>query len=154
MESVIKTSGWKSIPLGPWDRFRRELDGSRKVIVARGMYDGWTWDLWSPGDEPACLAMPMGEFETADEAKADADRVAAEVAATTDDDLARKLAVDAFAAPLTLKVVSVTGDDWQCVMCRRVLTEETAAEETAGAAWRWCPSCATRNPGSTLVTAD
>jgi hypothetical protein len=42
--------GWRAIPLGPWERYRRDLDDGRRVIVARGTYGGWVWDLWGTLD--------------------------------------------------------------------------------------------------------
>src|SRR4051812_26407375 len=55
MSTETLAPGWRAIPLGPWERYRRDLDGDRRVIVARGTYGGWVWDLWGTLEAPVCL---------------------------------------------------------------------------------------------------
>ena len=83
------------MPLGPWERYRRDLDDGRRVIVARGLHGNWVWDLWGRLEGPACL--DLGEAASAREAMDDADRAAAGYAALTDDEMIARNGIDAFA---------------------------------------------------------
>jgi hypothetical protein len=148
MSAETLASGWQAVPLGPWERYRRDLDSSRRVIVARGTRGGWVWDLWGARDTPACL--DLGEATTARGAMDDADRAVAEYAALTDDELIARNGIDAFAGVVTLKVVNVEHGNL-CVMCRNEIAPGPAAEETGEDAWLWCGSCACRNPGSLMA---
>jgi hypothetical protein len=148
MDTETLAVGWRAIPLGPWERYRHDLDGGRRVIVARGPCGGWAWDLWGRLEVPACL--DLGEAATAREAMDGADRAAAECAALTDDEVIARNGIDAFAGVVLLKVVNV-GAGKQCVMCRNEITAGMAAEEASADAWLWCGSCACRNPGSLIA---
>ena len=142
--------GWQATPLGPWERYRRDLDGGRRVIVTRGLYGDWVWEAWSMLDLPVCL--DLGESESADRAMADADRAAAGYTALTDEELITRNGLDStYSGLATLNVVTV-GEGKRCVMCRNDIAPGLAAQETSENGWLWCPSCACRNPGS--VTAD
>lgn len=149
MKTTARASGWTSIPLGSWERYRHDLDGGRYLIVAQGLDGDWTWDMWSPDSD--CLAMSLGSFTTAEEAKDDADRAAAGSASTTDEQMIKTNAIDAFAGPVTLQLVVIRDEDKRCVMCQNEITPGVAAEEIGEAPWLWCGSCASRNPGSVLV---
>lgn len=140
--------GWRAMPFGPWERYRRDLDDSRRLIVARGSCGDWVWDLWGTLEVPACL--DLGEATTAREAMDGADRAAAEHAALSDGELIARNGIDAFAGVVTLKVVNV-GQGKLCVMCRNQIAPGPAAEETGGDPWFWCGSCACRNPGSLMA---
>jgi hypothetical protein len=140
--------GWQAIPLGPWERYRRDHHDDRRVIVARGTYGGWVWDLWGALEAPACL--DLGDAATAGEAMDDADRAAAEYAAATDEELIARNGIDAFAGVVTLKIAN-SGPDKRCVMCRNEIAPGPAAEETGEERWLWCGSCACRNPGSLMA---
>jgi hypothetical protein len=141
--------GWRAIPLGPWKRYRRDLDGGRRVIVARGLYGDWVWEAWSMLDLPVCL--DLGESATAEKAMADADRATAGYAALTDEELIARNGLDStYAELVTLKVVTV-GEGKHCVMCRNDIAPGLAAEETSEDGWLWCASCACRNPGSVMA---
>lgn len=140
--------GWRAIPLGPWERYRRDLDDGRRVIVARGTYGGWVWDLWGTLEAPVCL--DLGDAATAGEAMDDADRAVAEYATVTDVELIARNGIDAFAGVVTLRVVNV-GEGKQCVMCRNEISHGPAGEETGEEKWLWCGSCACRNPGSLMA---
>lgn len=148
MSAETLAPGWRAASLGPWERYRRDLDGGRYVIVTRGTCDGWVWDLWGTLETPTCL--DLGEATTARGAMDDADRAATECAALTDGELIARNGVDAFAGVVTLKVVSV-GQGNRCVMCRNEIASGPAAEETGEVAWLWCASCACRNPGSLMA---
>jgi hypothetical protein len=148
MSTETLAPGWRAIPLGPWERYRRDLDGGRRVIVARGTYGGWVWDLWGTLEAPACL--DLGDAATAREAMDDADRAVAEYATLTDDELIARNAISAFAGVVTLKVVNVE-QGTRCVLCRNEIAPGPAAEETGEERWLWCGSCACRNPGSLMV---
>jgi hypothetical protein len=125
MSTETLAPGWRAIPLGPWERYRRDLDGGRRVIVARSTYGGWVWDLWGTLEAPACL--DLGDAATAREAMDHADR-----------------------AVVTLKIVTI-GQGNRCVMCRNEIDPGPAAEETSEDRWLWCGSCACRNPGSLMA---
>jgi hypothetical protein len=148
MDMETLAPGWRAIPLGSWERYRRDLDGGRRVIVARGTYGGWVWDLWGTLEVPACL--DLGDAATAREAMDDADRAVAEYATVTDDELIARNGISAFAGVVTLKVVNVEQGK-RCVMCRNEITPGPAAEETGEEKWLWCGSCACRNPGSLVA---
>src|SRR5271163_2545299 len=116
MSTETLAPGWRAIPLGPCERYRRDLDGGRRVIVARGLYGDWVWELWSMHDLPVCL--DLGESATAEKAMADADRATAGHAALTDEELIARNGLDSTCTELvTLKVVTV-GEGRHCVMCR------------------------------------
>jgi hypothetical protein len=140
---------WRATPLDSWERYRRDWDGDRRVIVARGTYGGWVWDLWGTLEAPACP--DLGDAATASQAMDDADRAVAEYATLTDYELIARNGIDAFAGVVTLKVVNV-GQGTRCVMCRNEIDPSPAAEETGEERWLWCGSCACRNPGSSLPT--
>jgi hypothetical protein len=148
MDAETLASGWRAIPLGLWERYRRDLDGGRRVIVARGTYGGWVWDLWGKLEAPVCL--DLGDAATASEAMDDAGRAVAEYAALADDKLIARNGISAFAGVVTLKVVNV-GQHKRCVMCRNEIAPGPAAEETSEEGWLWCGSCACRNPGSLMA---
>jgi hypothetical protein len=148
MDAETLAPGWRAIPLGPWERHRRDLDGGRRVIVACGTYGGWVWDLWGTLEAPACL--DLGDAATAREAMDDADRAAAEYATVTDDELIARNGIDAFAGVVTLKIANVEQGN-RCVMCRNEIDAGPAAEETSEEGWLWCGSCACRNPGSLMA---
>jgi hypothetical protein len=147
MSTETLAPGWRAIPLGPWERYRRDL-GDRRVIVARGTYGGWVWDLWGTLEAPVCL--DLGDAATAREAMNDADRAVAEHATATDDELIARNGISAFAGVVTLKVVNVEQGK-RCVMCRNEIAPGPAAEETGEERWLWCGSCACRNPGSLMA---
>lgn len=153
MDSEVKaSSNWQAIPFGPWDRYRRTVEGGRRVIVAPALYGGWVWDLWAMLDYPVCLAV-SDDFPTPQEAMADADCVAARYSILSDDELIARNGIDAYAGTGTLKIVTV-GTGKRCVMCRNEITPGLAAEEAAGGQWLWCGSCASRNPGAVLDSRD
>src|SRR5258708_754526 len=134
-----QASGWQASPLGPWERYRRELDGGRRGIVARGR-DGWGGGLWAMLERPVWLC--MGEGGTVQEVMGDADRAVAESAVLPDEELARRNGLDhTYAEVETLKVVTV-GEGHGCVMCREEIEPGLAAEEAGHAGWLWCGSCA------------
>jgi hypothetical protein len=149
METATRARGWSPIPLGPWERYRRDLRGGRYLIVAPGLDGHWTWDMWSPGSE--CLAMPINSFATATDAKEDVDRAAAESAIMTDEQMIERNAIDAFAGSVAFRLVVIDDEDKRCAMCHNEITPGVAAEEIGEAAWLWCGSCASRNPGSVLA---
>lgn len=150
MGTDTMASGWRAIPLGPWERYRLDLDGGRRVIVAPGVSGGWVWEIWSVLDSP--LYLRLGESATAREAIDDADRASTEYAALTDEELTTRNGIDAYAEVVTLTVVTIGGGR-RCIMCEREIAPGLAAEQ-AGDGWLWCPSCACRNPGSVMaVTA-
>lgn len=141
--------GWRPIPLGPWKRYGRDLEGGRRVVVARGLYGDWVWEAWTMPDLPVCL--DLGESATAEEAMADADRAAAGYATLTDEELITRNGLDStYAEVVPLKVVTV-GEGERCVMCRNDIAPGLAAGETSADRWLWCGSCASRNPGSVMV---
>lgn len=141
--------GWRAIPFGPWERYRRDLDGGRRVIVACGLYGDWVWEAWSMLDLPVCLE--LGEFATAAEAMADADWATAGHAALADGELIARNGLDAtYAGIVPLKVVTV-GEGNRCVMCRNDIAPGVAAEEAGADGWLWCGSCACCNPGSVMT---
>jgi hypothetical protein len=148
MDAETLAPGWRAIPLGPWERYRRDLDCRRRVIVARGTYGGWVWDLWGKLEAPVCL--DLGDAATASEAMDDADRAVAEYALLTDDEVIARNGIDAFAGVVTLKIVDV-GQSNRCVMCRNEIAPGPAAEEIGEERWLWCGSCACRNPGSLMT---
>lgn len=152
MGAEDKASSWQEIPFGPWERYRRDLEGGRRVIVAPALYGGWVWDLWAMLDYPVCLAV-SDDFETAHEAMDDADRVAAGYSTLSDDELIAKNGIDAYAGTSTLRIVTV-GAGMRCVMCRNDIMPGLAAEEANGSRWLWCGSCASRNPGAVLDGGD
>jgi len=96
----------------------------------------------------------MEPFGTAGEAKEDANRAAAEFADVTDEQMIYGEAIDAFVEPVALRLVVVKDEDKQCVKCRYGIAPGVAAEETSEAAWPWCGSCASRNPGSILISEE
>jgi hypothetical protein len=148
MDTETLAPGWRAIPHGPWERYRRDLDGGRRVIVARGTHGGWVWDLRGKLEAPVCL--DLGDAATAREAMDDADRAAAEYATVTDHELIARNGIDAFTAVVTLKIVNV-GQAKRCVMCRNEIAPGPAAEEPGEEGWLWCGSCACRNPGSLMA---
>jgi hypothetical protein len=148
MGTETLATGWRAMPLGPWERYRRDLAGGRRVVVARGLHGEWVWDLWGRLEVPVCL--DLGEAASALEAMGDADRAAAGYAALADDALIARNGIDAFAGVVSLKVVNV-GEGKQCVMCRTGIAPGPAAEEASADAWLWCGSCACRNPGSLMA---
>jgi hypothetical protein len=148
MSTETLAPGWRAIPLGLWERYRRDLDGGRRVIVARGTYGGWVWDLWGKLEAPACL--DLGDAATAGGAMNDADRAAAECAAIADDELIARNGISAFAEVITLKIVNAEQGK-RCVMCRNEVAPGPAAQETGEEGWLWCGSCACRNPDSLMA---
>jgi hypothetical protein len=149
---VRASSNWQAIPFGPWDRYRRAVEGGRRAIVAPAPYGGWVWDLWATLDYPVCLSV-SDDFATAEEAMEDADRVTAGYANLSDDELIARNGIDAYAGTDTLRIVTV-GAGMRCVMCRNDIMPGLAAEEVNGSRWLWCGSCASRNPGALLVSGD
>jgi hypothetical protein len=141
---------WQAIPFGPWERYRRDLEGGRRVIVAFAPYGGWVWDLWAMLDCPVCLAV-SDDFATAKEAMDHADTVTAGYADLSDDELIARNGIDAYAGIDTLKIVTV-GAGKRCVMCQNDIVPGLAAEDADGSAWLWCGSCASRNPGAVLCS--
>lgn len=153
MDAEVKvSSNWQVIPFGPWDRYRRTVEGGRRVIVAPALYGGWVWDLWAMLDYPVCLAVG-DDFPTAQEAMADADCVMAGYSNLCDDELIARNGIDAYAGTDTLRIVTV-GEGMRCVTCRNDITTGLAAEEANGSRWLWCGSCASRNPGAVLDGGD
>jgi hypothetical protein len=149
MSAETLAPGWRAIPLGPWERYRRDIDGGRRVIVARRLYGDWVWETWSVPDLPVCL--DLGESATAEKAMADADRAAIGYAVLTDEELIARNGLDStYAEVATLKVVAV-GEGKRCVMCGNDIPPGLAAEERSGDGWLWCGSCACRNPGSVMA---
>jgi len=149
MDADTLAPGWRAIPLGPWKRYRRDLDGGRHVIVTCGLYGDWVWEAWSVLDLPVCP--DLGESATADEAMADADRATAGHAALTDEELINRNGLDStYAGFVTLNVVTV-GEGKHCVMCRNDIAPGLAAQEMSESGWLWCVSCACRNPGSVMA---
>jgi hypothetical protein len=153
MDAEVKASSdWQAIPFGPWDRYRRTVEGGRRVIVAPALYGGWVWDLWAMLDCPVCLAV-SDDFATAQEAMDDADRATAGYSSLSDDELMARNGIDAYAETDTLRIVTV-GAGMRCVMCRNDILPGLAAEEVNGSRWLWCGSCASRNPGAVLDSGD
>lgn len=140
---------WQETPLGPWERHRRDLDGGRVLIVARGLDGRWMWDLWANRNHGQCLDLSDG-FDTLAEAKSDADRAAAEAAAMTDEQMAYRNAIEFYREPITLNLVTV-GDGKLCALCGNEIGRGTAAERAEGEPWLWCGSCASRNPDSAIA---
>jgi hypothetical protein len=153
MEAEVKaSSNWQAIPFGPWDRYRRAVEGGRRAIVAPALYGGWVWDLWAMLDYPVCLAV-SDDFPTAQEAMDDADRVTAEHSSLSDDELIARNGIDAYVGTDTLRIVTVDAG-MRCVMCRNDIMPGLAAEDTDGSGWLWCGSCASRNLGAVLDRGD
>jgi hypothetical protein len=153
---ITGKSGWHTEQCGPWTRYRRILPGSRRLIVAPGLYGGWTWDLWGiAGDEPLWLEMPDDSFAGPQAARENADHAAAEVAAIPDVTLANKLGVEPFRGPVSLQPATVGDKGAMCTACtNEIPAEALAAVEIGNDPWLWCASCATRNPGAFMVTSS
>lgn len=150
MDTEVRASKWETAPLGPWRRYRRDLEGSRRMVVAPGTYGGWVWELWSLGDGiPVCL--DMGEGGTAEEAIAGADRATAESAAFSDEELMHRNGLESAYAEFTALTLVPVEEGKRCRMCMNGIAPGLAAAETGGDGWLWCPSCASRNPGSVMA---
>jgi hypothetical protein len=152
MGAEIKASGWQETPLGPWKRYRRDVAGGRRVIVALAPYGGWVWDLWSMLDCPVCLAVG-GDFPGAQEAMDDAGRVVARHAALTDEELIARNGVDAYVGVAAVKIVTLS-EGKGCVLCGNEIVSGSSAAAEDGDGRLWCRSCASRNPGAVLDAAS
>jgi hypothetical protein len=149
MDAETLAPGWRAIPLGPWERYRRDLDAGRRMVVARGTYGGWVWDLWGTFEAPASL--DLGDAATAREAMDDADRAAAEYAVLADDELIARNGINAFTGVVTLKIVNIEPGK-RCVMCRNEIAPGPAVEETGEERWL-CHSGSTRPPRGSARTS-
>lgn len=149
---IAKSQEWRAESLGPWERHRRDLDGGRVLIVATGLDGRWNWDLWASSEHGQCLDMPMEGFGTAEEAKVDADQVAAELARATDEQIGERNGIEMYREPVVLKLVTIEAGH-RCADCGHEISSSTAAYPVEGEPWLKCGSCASRNPDVVLAAA-
>lgn len=149
---MTESQGWRAESLGPWERHRRDLDGGRVLIVAKGLDGRWNWDLWGSGEHGQCLDMPMEGFGTVQEAKDDADQVAEALSSETDEQVAERTMIEMYReGPVTLKLATIEPGKW-CSVCGCEIEPGTAAYPAVGDSWLICGSCAARNPDASLGT--